>query len=91
MLITKRPTANAEEFFYSMAKENLSMLTPSVSYPVLAHHTFGRDHCDPPPLPVAVQLGAVQESVSNASSSLVQQSEGLPHDFDHLVRSIGEW
>ena len=59
----------------------------------LSIHTFGRDHIEPSTLPTA------EQSLTVAPSSSVNWHEarhtgndaGLPDDFDHLVRSIGEW
>ena len=74
-----------------MAKENLAMLIPPDTHTSLVHHTFGRDHCDPPPLPASVQLGQVQGDVPADSQGMAMPEVHLPQDFDHLVRSIGEW
>ena len=67
------------------------MLTPSDTDTSLVHHTFGRDHCDPPPLPASLQLGQVQGLASVDVQGEVMPAAQLPQDFDHLVRSIGEW
>ena len=67
------------------------MLNPSNSHTALAHLTFGRDHCDPPPLPASVQVAAEQGNSSDVFSNMSMQAFNLPQDFDHLVRSIGEW
>lgn len=59
-----------------------------------ANHTFGRDHFEPPPLPLAVQQSRAGScaATSGDSAPVVQMHAGnLPHDFDHLVRSVGEW
>ena len=66
------------------------MLTPTSPHLVLLKHTFGRDHCDPPPLPSSMQPGS--EAVTDVASNMsMQPAIGLPQDFDHLVRSVGEW
>ncbi|HEY4663520.1 MAG TPA: hypothetical protein VIG85_00930 [Comamonas sp.] len=57
-------------------------------------HTFGRYHSHPPPLPTNIQLGQVVDAgqMGEATAKNVQMhAGGLPHDFDQLVRSVGEW
>lgn len=61
---------------------------------LLSTHTFGRTHLEPPPLPQAMQQGQsqhVQQMGENTVQSHQSYAGGLPHDFDHLVRSVGEW
>ena len=61
---------------------------------LLSSHTFGRDHMNPPPLPLSMQLGQPLQPVQMGESTnqaLQMNAGGLPHDFDHLVRSVGEW
>lgn len=60
----------------------------------LSGHTFGRDHRDPPPLPSSIQLGQpfqAGQMGGGANQTVQMHAGGLPHDFDHLVRSVGEW
>lgn len=66
------------------------MLTPTSPHLVLLQHTFGRDHCDPPPLPSSMQPKS-EIATDVASNMLMQTAIDLPQDFDHLVRSVGEW
>lgn len=70
------------------------MSTSSSIKHFLSNHTFGRDHMEPPPLPSSIQLGQPMQSgqMGDATSQTLQMNAGgLPHDFDHLVRSVGEW
>lgn len=60
----------------------------------LSSHTFGRDHMDPPPLPSSIQVGQALQAGqmgSHTSQTLQMHAGSLPHDFDHIVRSVGEW
>ncbi|WP_287918902.1 hypothetical protein [Comamonas sp.] len=62
--------------------------TPSL----LASHTFGREHLEPPPLPSSTQLGQCLGAGSmGVASSPAVAGASLPQDFDHIVRSVGEW
>ena len=57
-------------------------------------HTFGREHIEPPAMPSHIQLGqSMQESqMGQTTAQSVQMfASGLPHDFDAIVRSVGEW
>jgi hypothetical protein len=59
-----------------------------------SHYTFGRHHMEPPPMPLSIQQGQAVHAgqMGSSTSQPVQMHAGsLPHDFDHLVRSIGEW
>lgn len=70
------------------------MSTSATNPSLLSSHTFGRDHRDPPPLPASIQQGQaalVSQKEGQAPPVLQVQATGLPHDFDHLVRSVGEW
>lgn len=59
---------------------------------ILSLHTFGRERSEPPQ-----GLSAPQGGVSPATNEHWHESRhtgseaGLPDDFDHLIRSIGEW
>ncbi|MGN1056832.1 MAG: hypothetical protein ACI4QS_08990 [Comamonas sp.] len=61
---------------------------------LLAVHTFGRQHMEPPPLPSSVQIGQSTQNMQMGADTYqpAQAHAGdLPSDFDHLVRSVGEW
>lgn len=69
------------------------MPTPAAFDTVLASHTFGRHHVSPP-LYQSLQQGQTQpagQMGSDTYQSQQLQDFGLPQDFDHLVRSVGEW
>lgn len=58
-----------------------------------SEHTFGRDHLHPPPLKGELQMNSsacALPQMGGANESM-QQNNSLPDDFDHLIRSIGEW
>lgn len=60
----------------------------------LSSHTFGRDHVEPPVLPAHVQVGQVVgggQMGANTAQPVQMYASGLPHDFDSIVRSVGEW
>lgn len=62
--------------------------------PLFTQHTFGRSHVEPPPLPASMQQGQAHpvEQMGEATTPSLQMYAGeLPHDFDHIVRSVGEW
>lgn len=67
---------------------------PAVNYLFSSDHTFGREHHSPPPLPQHMQVGQFA-GAGQMGGATIQNSQmhagGLPHDFDHLVRSVGEW
>lgn len=70
------------------------MPTTPASHIFLSSHTFGRDHSEPPPLPSNTQVGQTASAVqmgSYTAQALQMHAGGLPHDFDHIVRSVGEW
>lgn len=73
------------------------MSTPPTFQSFAVSHTFGREHLTPPPLPSSMQrergqLVDASLPSANASTPIASvQAEHLPNDFDHLVRSIGEW
>lgn len=70
------------------------MPTLPSTHSLLASHTFGREHLEPPPLPYSMQLGQGLGAGSigaAASQSVPGHSASLPQDFDHIVRSVGEW
>lgn len=57
-------------------------------------YTFGRDHKEAPPLPSDMtfdQLEMLSQMANPATGSLLMAAASLPNDFDHIVRSIGEW
>lgn len=59
---------------------------------ILSLHTFGRDHSAPQPsevVPIPKMPPAANEEWQEARHT--GNDAGLPDDFDHLVRSIGEW
>lgn len=62
---------------------------------VLVTHTFGRDHSHPPPLPTDIcadqNISAGVYGTASGEENNPNIADGLPHDFDHLIRSIGEW
>lgn len=70
------------------------MTSSPAKHSLLSPHTFGRDHRDPPPLPSSVQQGqaalAGQMGSTKAQAPQVYTAS-LPHDFDHIVRNVGEW
>lgn len=70
-------------------------MTQSVpAHNLFGNHTFGRDHLEPPPLPQDMQHGAawtVAQMGATTAPAVQPGASSLPHDFDHLVRSIGEW
>lgn len=70
------------------------MPTPPAASQLLSSHTFGRGHSNPPPLPQSIQVGQLV-GASQMGGNTIQNEQmhagGLPHDFDHLVRSVGEW
>ncbi len=57
------------------------MNTPPSHDPVLAQHTFGRDHFSPPPL-------ALEEL---SEQGLAGQDGAVPLDLDQRIRNVGEW
>lgn len=61
---------------------------------LLSSHTFGRDHMEPPAMPAHIQLGQTIAG-GQMGAGTVQPDQmyasGLPHDFDAIVRSVGEW
>lgn len=60
----------------------------------LEKHTFGRGHTSPAPPPssmTTVQAVGAAPPDGGSTASLATHTNGLPHDFDQLVRSIGEW
>lgn len=70
------------------------MSTNSHAHTILSQHTFGRTHIQHPPLPQAMQQGQslyVQQMGEATAQSHQLYAGCLPHDFDHLVRSVGEW
>lgn len=70
------------------------MPTLPASHSLLSLHTFGRDHMSPPPLPSSIKLLPALEADPAGDASAVTtplHAGGLPHDFDHIVRSVGEW
>lgn len=70
------------------------MPTTPANHSFLSTHTFGRDHREPPPLPSNMQVGPTASAVqieSNTAQAPQMYAGGLPHDFDHIVRSVGEW
>lgn len=62
---------------------------------LFASHTFGRGHAEPPPLPASVQptqaISAIPIDGASAQAAPIHAVSGLPQDFDHIVRGIGEW
>lgn len=62
---------------------------------LFASHTFGRGHAEPPPWPASVQPAqAISETPIDGAPVQVAPTyavSGLPQDFDHIVRGIGEW
>lgn len=70
------------------------MSTPPAVNHLLANHTFGREHSNPPPLPQNIQMGQLigaGQAGGNDPTNVQAHDVGLPHDFDYLVRSVGEW
>lgn len=70
------------------------MSTTPLTSSFLFSHTFGRDHMDPPPMPSTVQMGQKAnggQMGEDTAQNLQMHAGGLPHDFDHIVRSVGEW
>ncbi len=70
------------------------MPTLPSTHSLLASHTFGREHVEPPPLPSSILLaqGLGAGSMGAAGSPIVPgHAASLPQDFDHIVRSVGEW
>lgn len=55
------------------------MNTPPSHDPVLAEHTFGRDHFNPPPM--ALEQAGLDDIAGGA----------MPLDLDQLIRNVGEW
>lgn len=59
----------------------------------LASNTFGRNQV-PLMQHSTIQQGQVLQAGQMGSDTYQArqvQDDGLPHDFDHLVRSVGEW
>ncbi|CAB5672618.1 Uncharacterised protein [Delftia tsuruhatensis] len=56
------------------------MNTPPSHDPVLAEHTFGRDHFTPPPMALE-HAGQAHEGAASA----------IPADLDQRIRNVGEW
>jgi hypothetical protein len=70
------------------------MSTPPAVNHLLANHTFGREHSNPPPLPQNIQMGQLigaGQAGADDPPNVQAHDGGLPHDFDYLVRSVGEW
>lgn len=70
------------------------MRTQLDAHSLLSQHTFGRNHFQPPPLSRVVQMESasqVSKQMGDDQSGVMGQKGGLPDDFDHMVRSIGEW
>lgn len=58
------------------------MNIPPSHDPVLAQHTFGRDHFSPPPLALEQQA---------ADPRPAGHDGGIPLDLDQRIRNVGEW
>lgn len=70
------------------------MSTPPAVNHLLANHTFGREHSNPPPLPQNIQMGQLigaGQAGADDSPNVQAHDGGLPHDLDYLVHSVGEW
>ena len=69
------------------------MSIPEDAFAPLQHHTFGRSHTVPPPLPESIlqKAGAtgVAEPVSDMHAGRAADAFSL--DLDQLVRAVGEW
>ncbi len=69
------------------------MSIPEDAFAPLQHHTFGRSHTVPPPLPESIlqkaSAAGVAEPVSATHAGHGMDATAV--DLDHLVRGVGEW
>ena len=67
------------------------MQVPSQPHFFDSQHTFGRAHFLPPPLPQSMLQSHSMPAHFAAQAAPHGTAGSLPHDFDHIVRSVGEW
>ena len=70
------------------------MSNPPALNGLFGSHTFGKAHAEPQPLSASMQQDSQAQTMQMMQASSVSGHAymgDLPHDFDHIVRSIGEW
>ena len=94
ILMKRCPTTRYVLSFLKSMERNSAMPIPHTFDNLFASHTFGRHHHEPAPLPRTIQQGetlSAGQMGGGVCQTLQQYAGSLPQDFDHLVRSIGEW